>query len=254
MNTRLNKGGFHMLEGYKHLASSIEETPEKQFASLDIKEKINALENAMIEEHTFTRDITIKDSSYGIIDINKIEGNTVINLAHNAKWSGHGGTNMTSDDLIMTVTDNAYCQINCYDWELGKTFCLSPVKITVCFEVTEVPKNVGGLWFTFVDEQGGYSYYHHDYEIRFGRHCITMNIDPKSAKRLTPRFFTICTGMTGTSGRLRIKNFCIFEGEHDFNTAQEYIKGVNGVGSDGNIKLISCGRNMFNHNLYLSLF
>lgn len=242
-----------MLEGYKHLASSIEETPEKQFASLDIKEKINSLENAMVEKHTFNRDIMIKDTSYGIVNINKIEGNTAVNLAAGVKWSGTelSGqlTNMNSDDLRVMTKDNTYCHINCYDWELGKTFFLSPGKLTVCFEVVETPKNIADLWFTFVDDKGGYSMYETAYKIGFGKYCLHINLNPKSAKRLTPRFFIHCEGLTGTSGRLRVRNFSIYEGEHDFNSTQEYITGINAVGEGGAIKLSSCGRNMFNHNL-----
>lgn len=238
-----------MLEGYKHLASSIEETPEKQFASLDVKEKINVLENAMIQEHTFNRDIIVKDSSYGIININKLEGNTVINLAHGSPWSCGTSDIMSSNDIIMPVVDNTYCHVNCYDWVLGKTFMLTPVLITVSFEVFELPKNCGTVKFTLTDETGNYSLYGNTFDIKSGKNCFTINVDPGNAKRLTPRFYTNCRNMTGTSGQLRVKNFCIFEGIVDPCTITEYIKGVDGVGSDGNIKLISCGRNIFNHNL-----
>ena len=238
-----------MLEGYKHLASSIEETPEKQFASLDVKEKINALENAIIQEHTFNRDIIVKDSSYGIININKLEGNTVINLAHGSPWSCGTSDIMSSNDIIMPVVDNTYCHVNCYDWVLGKTFMLTPVLITVSFEVFELPKNCGTVKFTLTDETGNYSLYGHIFDIKSGKNRFTIIVNPGNAKRLTPRFYTNCNNMTGTSGQLRVKNFCIFEGIVDPCTITEYIKGVDGVGSDGNIKLISCGRNMFNHNL-----
>lgn len=241
-----------MLEGYKHLASSIGETPERQFASLDIKEKVNSLENAMVEKHTFNSDIMIKDTSYGIVNINKIEGNTAINLVDGAVWSGHGYDNMYSNDLKMNVIDNTYCHINCYDWELGKTFFLSPVKLTVCFEVVETPENIGDIVFTFVDDEGRYGdayKYAEIYKIDFGKCCLHMNLNPGNARRLTPRFFINCQGITGTNGRLRVLNFSIYEGEHDFNSAQKYINGISGVGMGGGIKLSSCGRNMFNHNL-----
>lgn len=242
-----------MLEGYKHLASSIGETPERQFASLDIKEKINSLENAIVENHTFNSDIMIKDTSYGIVNIKKIEGNTAVNLAAGVKWSGSELSgqlaNMNSTDLRVMTKDNTYCHINCYDWELGKTFFLSPVKLTVCFEVVETPENIDDLWFTFVDDEGGYSMYETAHKIGFGKYCLHINLNPRSAKRLTPRFFIHCDGLTGTSGRLRVVNFSIYEGEHDFNSNQEYITGMNGVGEGGAIKISSCGRNMFNHNL-----
>lgn len=241
-----------MLEGYKHLASSIGETPERQFASLDIKEKINSLENAIVENHTFNSDIMIKDTSYGMVNIKKIEGNTVINLVDGAVWSGHGYDNMYSNDLKMNVIDNTYCHINCYDWELGKTFFLSPVKLTVCFEVVETPENIGDIVFTFVDNEGRYGdayKYAEIYKIDFGKCCLHMNLNPGNARRLTPRFFINCQGITGTNGRLRIINFSIYEGEHEFNSTQEYITGIDGVGEDGYIKLSSCSRNMFNHNL-----
>ena len=241
-----------MLDGYKHLASSIEETSEKQFASLDIKEKIMALENSMNEEHTFIRDITIKDTSYGLINDIKIQGNTVINLAHDAVWSGSSVagqlSNMKSSELRLNIKDDTYCQINCYDWKLGASFMIAPITITVIFDVMWVP-STPSLWFAMVDETGAYSYYEMLEKISQGKHRFKYTINPKTAKTLTPRFFSNCMGQTGVGCSVTIKNFCIFEGDVDPITIGEYINGVEAVGSSGTIKLSSCGRNMFNHNL-----
>lgn len=242
-----------MLDGYKHLASSIEETPEKQFASLDIKEKILALENSMVEEHKFNRETMIKDTSYGLINDIKIEGNTMINLAHGAVWldstSGGSTSKMSSDSLLLNVKDGEYCHVNCYSYDLGRSFFTTSVRLTVCFDITELPNNTSGAFFTFVDETGGYYSYNLTTGVKIGKQCLTIDINPKTAKRFTPRFFVNCMDTTGTSGRLKVINFCIFEGEVDPTTFDEYIRGVVAVGTDGNIKLSTCGRNMFNHNL-----
>lgn len=235
-----------MLEGYKHIASSLEETPEKRFASLDIKEKINALETAMIEEHVFDNEVTIKDSSYGIANINKIEGRTVINLAENCRWSQNSGKSMPSSDFSFTPSDNVFNHINCYDWALGKTLLLSPIKITVSFYVKEKPNGVDSV-FALVDDQGSGGYYYHT--LKYGQNRCSIMLTPGSAKRLTPRFYVNTVNISGVSGKLRIINFAVFEGDHDCNTNSMDIYGVHGVGNGDGIKLTSCGANVFNHNI-----
>ena len=233
-----------MLEGYKHLASSIEETPEKQFASLDIKEKINNLENAIIEEHIFNNELTLRGTHYGPINDIKMEGNTLINLIDGAVWTD----GWLSSNIKVTPSDNKYSYVGCFNSDVCKSFLTGNTVVTVSFEVTTLPTNAYQNGFTFVKTDGSYLENTKIIISSTGKYVSKIILEGGGGnERISPQFFSNCLNMTDVSGALRVINFCIYEGSKKDTESTDYIEGISSVGTGGYLKLRSCGKNLFNH-------